>query len=791
MLKNYFKTAWRTLVNNKTYSLLNILGLSSGMAVALLIGLWVYYQYSYDRWVPGHEQAYKVGNTYIEHGEKQVVMVTPLPLAEVLRKDIPGIRYIAPTGWVNLRGLVAGDKKIYSPGLIAGSDFLKIIQYPLLQGHAGDVLKDPYSIVLTESTAKALFGNEDPVNRMVRIDNNNDLRVTGVLKDLPANATLQLSFIVPFDYWLLNDKGVRRAATNWDMVTSQIFVALQPNVSYAQIQPALANVIAKYVPEEYARSKKGVMLHPMDDWHLYSEFKNGVASGGLIDYTRIFGGIGMLVLFIACINFMNLSTARSEKRAKEVGIRKAIGSRRGGLILQFLVESVLMAVIAFGFTLVLVQLALPFFNELTGSAITIDYTSGIFWCAMMGYVLFTGVLAGARPAFYLSSFQPVKVLKGAMQTAKWAGLYRKALVVVQFSCSMALIIGTIVIYQQIRYAKSRPTGYDVNRLLMTNDNGDLKNSYAALKNDLLRSGLVTAITKSSSPMTEHTDYSGVDDWQGKLPGEKIGMAQVGLADGDFFATIGIPLKEGRNFTGAADSANVILNETAVKQLRFEKPLGQLIVWDGMPVRVIGVVKDAIVNSPFAPTVPAIFLYRPRWSNVITYRLAPGVGTQDALARLGSIFSAYSPTYPYLYKFVDEAYAEKFKLEILTGRLSGLFAALAVFISCLGLFGLAAYMAEQRRKEIGIRKVLGATVRQVWMLLSRDFIILVGISGVIAFPIAALFLHGWLQQYSYRISPGPWVFIGTAVGGIALTICAISYQSIRAAVANPVKSLRSE
>ena len=791
MFKNYFKTAWRSLINNKAYSLLNILGLSAGMSVALMIGLWVHYQYSYDRWLPDHQLAFRAGTTYLDHGERQTSLVTALPLVDALKKDIPGIRYVAQTDWMRSRGLMAGDKKIYTPGAMAGSDFLKIFQYPFVRGDADNALKEPYSIVLTESTARALFGGEDPINKMVRIDNNNDLRVTGVLKDIPVNSTFQFNFVVPYEYLLLNDEGVRRASTSWEMVTSQVFVGLQPNVSYAQIQPALKKLRAKYNPGEYARSKLETILHPMDAWHLYSEFKNGRAAGGFIEYIRLFAVIGILVLGIACINFINLSTASSERRAKEVGIRKTIGSRRGSLILQFLVESTLLAAIAFLLSLSIVELFLPAFNTLTASAISIDYTSGLFWGVMLAYVLVTGLLAGVRPAFYLSSFKPVKVLKNAIRTGRSATLARRALVVLQFTCSMTLIISTIIIYQQIQYAKARPSGYDRSRLMMTDANAEYKKSYQALKTDLVRSGLVTAITASSSPVTEHRMYSGVDNWQGKRPDESVGLARVAVADGDFFRTLGIALIEGRDFIGASDSANVILNESAVRKMHFTQALGQVITWDGQVVRVVGVVSDAIVSSPFAAADPAIFLYRPDWSRILTYRLAPAADTRQAIARLAAIFSKYNPSIPYVYKFVDEVYDEKFFLETLIGKLSGLFASLAIFISCLGLFGLAAYMAEQRKKEIGIRKVLGATIVQVWMMLSGDFIVLVGIASLIAAPLAFLFLHGWLQHYSYRISMGPGVFIATSIGGIALTVCAISYQAIRAATTNPVKSLRMD
>ncbi len=795
MFKNYFKTAWRNLINNKVYSALNILGLATGMAVALIIGLWVYYQFSYDRFLPGYQQAYSVKFKYNNNGEIDVGSATCLPLAETLKKDIPGIRYATQTDWMGPHSLVVGDKKLYSGGAMAGSDFLKIFRYPLLKGNVDVVLKDPYSIVLNETTAKALFGNEDPVNKIVRIDNSHDLKVTGVLRDVPSNSTLQFNYIVPFSYYFQNYDWVKNDVANWNDNSFQTFVALQPNVSYAQIEPKLKTIAKKYGGDFYKTVNAELFMQPLKDWHLYTDFKNGIAVGGFIDYVKMFSIIGLLVLIIACINFMNLSTARSEKRAREVGIRKAVGSQRKSLILQFLIESVVITFIAFLLSLLIVQLALPAFKALTKTNISVPYGSSIFWFIMMGYVLLTGLVAGARPAFYLSSFKPVKVLKGAIQAGGTASLPRKILVVIQFSCSIALIISTIIVYQQIQHAKERPIGYDASRLIMTDASNDLSRNYDALKNDMLQSGMVTSVTKSSSPVTEIWSNNSVSDWQGRLPGETLGLATIGVSDADYFKTMEIQIKQGGNFTGnlAADSLSVILNEAAVKRMRFKKPLNQIITWHDVPqkARVIGVVKDALMSSPFSPAEPTIFIYDPGWSNIITYRLSPTVNTQQAITKLTEIFNKYNPSYPYLYHFVDESYASKFDLETLIGKLAGLFAALAIFISCLGLFGLAAYMAEQRTKEIGIRKVLGASVSQVWLLLSKDFIVLVIISCVIASPVAFYFLQNWLQKYDYRITISPFVFIMAGIAAIVITIITISFQAIKAAIANPVKSLRTE
>jgi putative ABC transport system permease protein len=791
MFKNFFKTAWRNLVNNKVYSALNILGLATGMAVALLIGLWVYYQFSYDRFLPEYQQVYVAYYRTSGNGEKYTQNSVAYPLADVLKKDIPEIEYAARTDWMGSHGLIAGDKKIYENGAMAGSDFLKIFQYDLLKGNADNILKDPYSIVLTQSVAKALFGNEDPINKTVRIDNTNNLKVTGILKDIPANSTLQFKYLVPFDYLMVNG-GYGK---DWGNNSYQTFVKLQPNVSYARVDPKIKYLLKKYDLKNYENDKGEVFLYPLKDRHLISDFKNGVASGGLIDYVKMFSIIGLLVLLIACINFMNLSTARSEKRAREVGIRKAVGSQRSSLIFQFLIESLVITFTAFLLSLLFVQLALPAFNTLTQASISIPYNNIFFWCIMIGYVLITGLLAGSRPAFYLSSFNAVKVLKGTLKTSGKASLPRKILVTLQFSCSIALIISTIIVYQQIQYAKNRPSGYNANRLMMTDVSPDLQKNYEALKNEMLQSGIVSNVTKASCPVTELWSWNFINDWHGKQADEKLVAGTISVSDIDYFKTLGMQLVEGRNFTGSigADSLSMIINEAAAKRMRFKQPVGQSVDWGQTAQRamVIGVVKDALMTSPFSNNAPTYFMFRPDNASSIMYRLSPTVNTHNAIAKLTAIFNKYNPAYPYLYNFVDGSYAAKFQFETLVGKLSGLFAALAIFISCLGLFGLAAYMAEQRTKEIGIRKVLGASVSQVWLLLSKEFILLVLLSCIIASPVAFYFLNNWLLKYDYRIRIGAGVFIVAAIVAIVITIITISFQAIKAAIANPVKSLRTE
>jgi ABC-type antimicrobial peptide transport system permease subunit len=793
MFRNYFKTSWRNILKEKAYSGFNILGLAVGMAVALIIGLWVQYQLSYDKWLPDYGQAYRTMVKSAQNGVTETGEATCLPLADVIRRDVPEVKYVAQADFGSQHSLMAGGKKLYSRGMFAGEDFLKIFRYPLLQGNAKDVLKQPASIVLTRSAAIALFGHTDPVNKTIRLDNLHDVKVSGVLADLPGNASLTFDYLIPFSFYVQTQYWIQQNSSNWNMDPIQTFVALQPNASRDQAETALRPIYKKYDPDVYRTLKQEAFIYPLKDWHLYSEVKNGVVTGGFIDYVRMFSIIGLLVLVIACINFTNLSIARSERRAREVGVRKAIGSLRRHIVLQFLMESVLITLLAFVLALMLVSLALPAFNTLTTSTIAMPWTSPAFWGVMLSYVLLTGLLAGSRPAFYLSSFRPVQVLKGGLQTGRAATLPRKVLVVLQFTCSVALIASTVIVYQQIQYARNRPTGFEADRLIMTDGSSDLDKNYAALRDDLLRTGLVTGVTKATTPATDLYSWTGVDDWQGKYANETFGVATVGVTD-DYFSTLGMRLVKGRDFKRgmAEDTLDVILNEAAVARMRFRDPLNQVIFWNNRrKIRVIGVVRNALMLSPFSAAEPTFFVYNPSWSSSVMYRLTPGVDAGTALARFAPIFSKYNPAYPYSYHFADESYAAKFSQEVLIGKLSGIFAALAIFISCLGLFGLAAYVAQQRTKEIGIRKVLGASVAQLWMMLSREFIVLVMLSCLIAAPIAFYFMHGWLQTYDYRIGIGPGVFIASGAAAIVVTIVTVGVQAVKAALMNPVKSLRSE
>ncbi|RAK02822.1 putative permease [Larkinella arboricola] len=792
MLQNYLKIAWRSLRKNKGFSFINILGLAVGMAVATLIGLWVWDELTFDRFYENEANLYRIMLNRTANGETTTQANAALPLRDVLRTEVPEIKRVVenlPARMQSKTALQVGERKVLRKVQNVGEGFLAMFQFPMRSGDWKSALRDPNSVVLTEETAQALFDETDPVGKTVRLDNQFDLKVSGVLKKLPRNTAWDFDFLVPFRHLEVNLPWAQASRTDWNNNLIEYLVELHPNANRAAVDAKLKGIIKRHNPESIFEA----FLHPVAQWHLYGEFQNGQNTGGFIRYVRLFGMVGVAVLLIACINFMNLATARSEKRAKEVGVRKSVGSFRSQLIGQFLSESLLIAGLAFVLSLVLVWLLLPVFNGITQKQFSFPWSEPGFWLLAQGFTGITGMLAGSYPAFYLSGFNPVRVLKGRVHAGRTANWPRKVLVVVQFTVCIAFIVSAMLVYEQIQYAKNRPMGYNPDRLLTVELTGDLQRNYNALRNELLRSGVVEQVTKASSPATTITSDTRVD-WSGKAPDEIMRLNLIS-ASPDYLQTMGIKLKRGRNFSPTgADSLSVILNEAAVRAMRLNEPLNQemSLVWNpGQKLRVVGVVENSIIESPYTPVTPLMLLTGLPFENYTIFRLAAHVNTAEALARIEPIFQQFNPAYPFDYQFVDEEYNRKFKQEELIGTLAGVFAVLAVFIACLGLFGLAASLAEQRTKEIGIRKVLGASVASLWGLLSREFVSLVVIAGLLASPLAAYFLNDWLQQFDYRISLRVWVFV--LAGGLALVIAllTVSFQSIRAALMNPVNSLRSE
>ena len=661
---------------------------------------------------------------------------------------------------------------------------------------AGNInaLNDPSSVLLSASIAKALFGTADPINKTVKFDNKMDFKVAGVFKDFPRNTSLYDSkLFLPWKKYITTEDWLKNAATQWNNHSWQAFAEVNNNENIDKVSAKIkmASMVHKNAATD---GKEELVLQPMDKWRLYSEFKNGKATGGRIQFIWLFSIIGVFVLLLACINFMNLSTARSEKRAKEVGIRKTVGSERKQLISQFLSESVLVAFVSLVLSILLVILLMPLFNKLADKDISLPWSNGIFWSLILVFTFITGIVSGSYPAFYLSKFEPIKVLKGTFRAGRFASLPRKILVVIQFTFSIALIIGTIIVFKQIQYAKNRPVNYKSEGLISINmSTPDLYGHYDAIRNDLLSTGVVDDMAESSSPTTGVWSNQIGFNWQGKDPNTLPVFGTIAVTR-DFGKTIGWKIKEGRDFSKdfATDSVAMILNESGVKQVGMKQDIvGQTIKFNDKNYTVIGVIKDMIMESPYAPVKPTVFFYNPNWASIITVSIKPGIPVRGALSKIQAVFKKYNPSAPFDYTFNDEDYAKKFSDEQRIGDLATFFTILAVFISCLGLFGLASFVAEQRKKEIGVRKVLGASVFNLWKMLSREFALLVIISCFIAIPLAWYYLHQWIIQYDYRTDISWWVFFISGAGAFVVTILTVSFQAIKAAIANPVKSLRTE
>jgi putative ABC transport system permease protein len=791
MIKNYLKVAWRNLKKSKMYSFINIAGLATGMAVSMLIGLWVWDEMSFDKYHNNYNRIGQVWQFVKFDVEKASYNSVPIPIAGELRTKYPDVQSSSVTTYNRTTVLGIGDKKVSRTGMYTEPGFPEMMTVKMLSGTRNG-LKDINSIFLSESLAKVLFGKDDPLNKVLRIDNKTDVKVTGVYEDFPGNSSFKdVFFLSAWSLFTSLDGYAKRASTQWDENSFQVFVQLKEGADFAKLSSAIRDMRMKR--ENPPAYKPEFFVHPMSQWHLHGNFKNGENVGGLIQLVKMFGMAGIFVLLLACINFMNLSTARSEKRAKEVGIRKTIGSVRSQLVYQFFSESLLVSFIALLFCLALVQLSLPFFNSISGKTMTMPWGNSIFWLMAVGFSLVTGLIAGSYPALYLSSFRPMHVLKGTFKAGRFAALPRKALVVFQFTVSVALMIGTIIVFRQIKYAKDRPIGYNNDGLIevmMTTP--DLSKNYQALQTELLNSGIVRNVSQASGSVT--ADYGGTTDvsWKGKT-GNTRPLFISNMVTHEYGNTIGWKLVQGRDFSKSfsTDTAAVILNTSAVRTMGFKHPLNETIKLSGRNYQVIGVVDDMIKFSPYDQVKPSFFTLNKNAVTVIVIKIAPQIGISTALSKLENVFRKYNPAAPFEYKFVDEEYAAKFSNEVRIGTLAGFFAILAIFISCLGLFGLASFVAEQRTKEIGIRKVLGATVLSVWRLLSGDFVMLVVISLLIASPIAYYFMHGWLENYTYRINISWWVFALAGLIAFLLTIVMVSFQAIKAAVANPAQSLRTE
>lgn len=795
MLMNHLTIAVRKLLKNKVYTAINIAGLAVGMAVAMLIGLWAHQELTANRHHPHFRSLYQVMMHQTFDGERNAQVAFPYAMGEELKAKYPDFEAVAMCDWGDPHALAAGAQKLNRKGYFIGADAVRMFSFPILQGDKNP-LQDPYSIVLTEKTAAALFGEKDPLGQSIRLDNLVDLKVTAVVAEQPHNASLKFDYLLPWDLQLKVYDWVEKSTTDWTDNSFQVFVQLKAGVDSDLTNAKIKDVVLHHNlndPLMEKAIKPVVFLHPMAKWRLYGEFENGQNTGGFIRYVRLFMAFGAFVLLIACINFMNLSTARSNQQAKEVGVRKAIGSGRKRLIGQFLSESLLMAFLALSLALLILAVALPAFNALTDKQLRIQYESPGWWVTVLVFTLFTGLLAGSYPALYLSGFNPIKILKGGFQVGKKAILPRKVLIVVQFSCSIILIMVAMMIDRQIQHVKNRPVGFNKQGLITMGVSQHMLKNFAPLRNELMATGAVSSICQSSSPATEIWSNGNGWSWKGSTPADKGILFNTVATTFDYTQTLGLELVAGRDFSKAfgTDSSGVLLNEAAVKRMGLQNPVGERVKWREKELQVLGVIRDFNAESPFQNISPLTVVFDPYWVECLSLRINPNVSTSSAIARIAPIFERYNPGFPFDYKFADAEYDRKFKNTAFIGKLSSLVAVLAIFISCLGLFGLASFMAEQRSKEIGIRKVLGASVGNLWGLLSKDFVVLVLISCAIATPIAYYYLQDWLQQYSYRTDISWWVFAAAVVGALAITLLTVSYQTVKAALVNPVKSLKSE
>ncbi len=788
LLKSYLKLALRNLWKNKAFSFLNISGLAIGMASAVLILLWIQNEVSYDRFHRNKDFIYEAWNRGTFDGKLQCWNSTPMTLGPTLKKDYPEIAEVARTtgGWFVTS---AGNKKLSSEYLIVDPAFLTMFSFPLLQGNANTVLNNVYSIVITEKMGKKMFGEEDPMNKIIQIDRNN-FKVTGILKDLPTNTRFSFDYLLPWDY--LKKIGRDNNTDSWGDNSFNTFVQLKPYANPETVDAKIKDIIKLHTKGE---EQEEVFLHPMSKWHLYSRFENGKIAGGEIETVRLFAVIAGFILLIACINFMNLSTARSEKRAKEVGIRKVAGAFKIALILQFLGESLFIAFISGVLALAMIQILLPSFDLLVGKELVLPFGNLYFWLYVLLFILITGVLAGSYPAFFLSSFQPISVLKGTFKKVRALITPRRLLVILQFSFAIILIISTLVVVRQIRYGQERNTGYDRSQLVYHFLTGDLNKNYSLLKNDLLRSGIALSVCRTFCPLTEVWSDTWSLEWQGKSPYDKTDFDHYSEDEG-LVKTAGLKIIAGRDMNleeFPTDSSAELLNESAAKAMGFKNPIGQLVKNGDQTYHVVGVIKDFIQHSPYEPIHP-MFIEGSQTHNtfnVVNIKLGNRSSTADNMAKMEMLFRKYNPDYPFEYHFVDAQYAKKFDDTKRTATLSALFAGLTILISCLGLFGLASFVAAQRTKEIGVRKVLGASVLNLWKMLSRDFVALIIISLCIATPVAYYFMHEWLQNFEYRTGLPWWIFASAGAGALIITLLTVSYQSIKAALASPVKSLRTE
>lgn len=790
MYRNSLKAAFRNLWKHRAFGFLNIAGLSIGIACAACILLWVEDEVTYDHNLTQRNYLFRVMQN--EKNDRGInTYNTPGELAGALTAEVPGIRNSGRISWRMDELAVVNDKKIKTSGLYADPSILSMYSLHFLRGDPRTALAQPQAVVISQSLARACFGDANPIGQTINMNAGQAYSVDGlytvtaVFSDLPANSSFHFQWLTPYTTWEEANTWLK----GWTNPMAETYVLLDPSASQAAVGQQLAHFLAGKV----SGAKNTLMLWNANDWHLRDKFVNGVATDSALRYVRLFSIIAAAILLIACINFMNLSTARSEQRAKEVGVLKVVGAGRGSLIGKFIGEAMVLSFLAVGLAIALVYLLLPAFNILVHKRLHVDILAPAHIFSLLAIAIGTGLIAGSYPAFYLSSFNPIYVLKGLkIKTSGGAIAIRKGLVITQFTASVGLIIGTVIIYQQVQHIKDRDLGYTRNNLVYLDLHGNMKDHFEALKTKLLATGAVENAAVSLHDALHVHSVSGGLTWQGKDPHLNVPVHGNDVSTG-YIETMGMKIIDGRDFysTPGLDSGNVIINESMAKLMGKEGRVGSILSIRQANFHVVGIIRDVVYNNVYGSSMPLVLYYHPQYPTVMALRFKANANLPQALAKTAAIVTAESPDQPFAYRFADEDFDALFTAETLIGKLAGIFAILAIFISCLGLFGLAAYTAERRVKEIGIRKVLGASVQGLTGLLLKEFVQLVSVSCLIAFPLAGWLLYGWLQNYEYRTPIHWWVFGLAGVLALAVALITVSFQAIRAALANPIKALRSE